>query len=509
MEYKAIAAVWEVTMGCNMRCKHCGSSCEKPLPDELTTEEALKLCDDLGKLGLQWITLSGGEPTTRKDLYKIAQRLTENNIVPTMITNGWLLNEEMIDKAIESGVNTIAFSIDGLEDTHDFIRKKGSFKRSMAAMEMIKHKNINCSAITTINNRNIKELRELKDVLIDKGVRGWQIQLGLPMGNMAKNIDLIAQPFHVDQVIDFAYDAMLEGKIDIQLADCMGYFNLKEIEVRKKSEGSETYGWTGCFAGKNVLGILNNGDITACTSIRDKKFIAGNIKNRPIREIWEDPESFSWNRNMKKEDLEGFCGKCKYGEICKGGCTNSRLTHGESIYSENKYCSYNFAFSRARNQLASVDSAEELYNKADKFHKKGNLQLAQVALELALQKEPDNKKVLNLYGYCSFMLGNYKDSKMANEKLLSFDSNDPCANKGMGLSIARTGEIDKGIEYLKKAVKLSDDEFLDAYYDLAVILEENGRKEEALEVIEKGRKKSPKFEELSKKFYESVGVTTV
>jgi len=120
-----ITAVWEITMGCNMRCKHCGFSCENALEGELTTEEALKFCDDLGELGFQWITLSGGEPTTRKDWDLIAKRLNENGIIPNMISNGWLMSEEIADRAVKAGINTIAISIDGLEETHDFIRKKG------------------------------------------------------------------------------------------------------------------------------------------------------------------------------------------------------------------------------------------------------------------------------------------------------------------------------------------------------------------------------------------------
>lgn len=44
---KLTTAVWEITMGCNMRCKHCGSSCAEALPDELNTSEALEVCDQL------------------------------------------------------------------------------------------------------------------------------------------------------------------------------------------------------------------------------------------------------------------------------------------------------------------------------------------------------------------------------------------------------------------------------------------------------------------------------
>jgi MoaA/NifB/PqqE/SkfB family radical SAM enzyme len=52
---KLTTAVWEITMGCNMRCKHCGSSCAEALPDELNTSEALEVCDQLKDLGLHYL----------------------------------------------------------------------------------------------------------------------------------------------------------------------------------------------------------------------------------------------------------------------------------------------------------------------------------------------------------------------------------------------------------------------------------------------------------------------
>lgn len=143
----------------------------------------------------------------------------------------------------------------------------------------------------------------------------------------------------------------MENKIVIQLADCMGYFNMKEVSVRKHSSNVDEYQWIGCSAGKYTLGILNNGDIVGCTSVRDKDLIEGNVKTTPLEDIWKNPDNFSWNRNMKKEKLQGTCGKYKYGSICLGGCSNTKLTHGRSVYAENKYCSYNFALSKAKNQL--------------------------------------------------------------------------------------------------------------------------------------------------------------
>ena len=64
-------------MACNMRCKHCGSSCTDALPGELTTLEAFKFIDMCKDIGLKWISLSGGEPFVRPDLLLLMKYLLE------------------------------------------------------------------------------------------------------------------------------------------------------------------------------------------------------------------------------------------------------------------------------------------------------------------------------------------------------------------------------------------------------------------------------------------------
>lgn len=502
IQYSPITGVWEITMGCNLRCKHCGSACENPLEGELTTEEALKLCDEIAELGFKWITLSGGEPTTRKDWDLIAKRLNDNGVIPNMITNGWLMTDDIAKRAKAAGVNTVALSLDGLKNTHDFIRKEGSYDRIMSAIDILKENGLNCSVITTINNINIKELYELHDILSQKHIYGWQLQLGLPMGNMSKNSELVTQPYHIDEVIDFAYDAMLKGGIEIQLADCIGYFNKKEIEIRKKALEGPSYSWNGCSAGKYVLGILHNGDIVGCTSIRDRSFIEGNIRNTPLKTIWNDPTKFSWNRNMSKDKLSGFCQKCIFGNRCLGGCGNTKLTLGKSVYSENTYCSYNCTIKKAEAQFEKLTDFDTIFEKAKKFADNNSYQLAELLLSKVLLIDPNNEEALKLYGFVSFMLENYRQAFEANKKLIDKYPTDPYINKGYGLSLARLGDVDNGIQYLKKAIELSDRKYLDPFNDLAVVLYENGRNEEALSVLEEGRSISEEFKKSSESFYQ-------
>ncbi|MCY1008208.1 radical SAM protein [Nannocystis pusilla] len=61
-------AVWEFTRACDQRCKACGPRAGVARPDELTTEEALRLVDELAELGVGEVALIGGEAYLRADV---------------------------------------------------------------------------------------------------------------------------------------------------------------------------------------------------------------------------------------------------------------------------------------------------------------------------------------------------------------------------------------------------------------------------------------------------------
>lgn len=493
MDYRPVTAVWEITMGCNLRCMHCGSSCEGALPDELTTEEALSLCDEIGGMGLKWITLSGGEPLTRRDWPLIAARLRKNNVIPNLITNGWHITQETLDQADQSGIGTFAISLDGLRDTHDFIRKKGSFDRIISALELARNTKVTAGVITTINRKNMGELRDLRELLLSMGVTVWQIQIGLPMGNFVDNQDMLISPEQVEEIIDFAHESVNDPRLSIFPADCLGYYNNKEIQVRSRAYASESpLLWQGCTAGKRSFGILHNGDILGCTSIRDRQFIEGNVRSRRLSEIWNDESAFKWSRSLAKKDLGGLCATCKYGETCLGGCPNTRLTMNRDIYSENEYCSYNLGMKKAIARLNEFETTS-LAELGKKFAHKGELQLAGLVMAKALEASPGDAELLNYYGFVNFMLGNYRMACEANQTVLASDPNNVYSNKGLGLSLARLGRVEDGIAYLQKATELTDARYMDPYHDLAVLLIENHRVAEAEAVIAKAVQVSPEF----------------
>ena len=75
--------VWELTLACDMRCRHCGSFAGRPRERELDTEEALSVAQQLADMRCERLTLSGGEPTLRPDWDRIAQALTSRRCART------------------------------------------------------------------------------------------------------------------------------------------------------------------------------------------------------------------------------------------------------------------------------------------------------------------------------------------------------------------------------------------------------------------------------------------
>src|SRR3954454_18779439 len=75
-----VHVVWEITLACNLKCRHCGSRAGAPRPDELTTEEALDLFDRLAGLGTRGVSLIGGEAYLRKDWIELIRRCRSHDM---------------------------------------------------------------------------------------------------------------------------------------------------------------------------------------------------------------------------------------------------------------------------------------------------------------------------------------------------------------------------------------------------------------------------------------------
>lgn len=317
---RPLNVVWETTLNCNMKCMHCGSSAGVKRRKELTTNEVLHLCEELNSLGTNLITMMGGEPFLRKDWNIIANHIKELGMEFTIISNGFLINENIISQLRQLNPYTVAISIDGGKaGTHEKIRGvKGSFEKCKKCLELLRNENIEASVITTVHKQNYIELPIMRDFLLNKGI-AWQIQMATPIGRFQKSQMLSKEEFYsVALFIASTRKKYSSKELPVLGAHNFGYYS-------KVLPNIMLFPWVGCQAGLSTIGIQSDGHIKGCMSLPDT-FIEGNIRNRSIIDIWNDPNSFVYNRKFKEEDLNGHCRDCKYGKRCKGGCLTVSTT---------------------------------------------------------------------------------------------------------------------------------------------------------------------------------------
>ncbi len=105
---------------CNLSCTYCNEydDFSKPVP----TDEMFRRVDKLGALGTSVVTISGGEPLLHPELDEIIRRIRRNGIIAGMITNGYLLVPERIQRLNRAGLEWLQISIDNV--TPDEVSKK-------------------------------------------------------------------------------------------------------------------------------------------------------------------------------------------------------------------------------------------------------------------------------------------------------------------------------------------------------------------------------------------------
>jgi len=332
-EGRLLSCVWELTLACCFSCKYCGSGAGKPRKNELTTEEALDIARQLSELGCRYVSLIGGEVFLRKDWKEIVSRLVAGGIRVCIITNGFIMTPELVGELRETGVSSVAVSLDSIGRVHDKYRQTGSFARAVDAIDSLTAAGIPTSVISTLNAENVEYLEALYKVLSNYNIFAWQLQACSPMGNAAGNG--IDHRFDFEKVISFVRSKRETAGFAVGIADNIGYFTNDDALLR--GDPSNLHPFDGCGAGIRSIGIDSIGNVRGCESMYSDEFIEGNLRDRSLRNIWEDPDAFAYNRRFDRSMLTGACADCPDGSRCRAGCRSyNRFTGGE-LYSS-PYC---------------------------------------------------------------------------------------------------------------------------------------------------------------------------
>jgi radical SAM protein with 4Fe4S-binding SPASM domain len=329
--------VWELTNACNLDCVHCESESGPRRQDELTTDEALALCDDLAGLGCRLVNLSGGEPFLRPDWQRICARLIEREIEPIVVSNLTCLESDELAALARLGIRWIATSVDGPPEIHDRIRRTrggtwSPWQRTQAAIATLKQRGHKVAAITHISLWNLDHLDRLAEILASMHVDLWQLQIGQPSGRLrAIAEEYLIRPGQLEAIYAFITRVRREGRLVLHVGDDIGFFGPDEPWVRG-IDGEPSF-FAGCNAGYRVLAIASDGAIRGCPSLAIE---VGNIRETPLAEIWADESRFWWNA-WDPSQIQGLCRRCSFQRLCRCGCKGLALATTGSVY-RNIYC---------------------------------------------------------------------------------------------------------------------------------------------------------------------------
>lgn len=188
---------WEITNKCRLACKFCYRGRDIP-PEDLSYDVCIRILDNFcGFLRdnnfIGSIIFSGGDPLLRDDLIdviKVAHNYQMKGVIGQMTVSGNpdRVNRETVAALKSNGISVYQMSIDGLEKTHDFFRKPGSFRQTIAALKCIKDTGLKDSVKFTLSRINANELVEAMRLLVNQGVSYVHFSQLVPVGD-GKNLE--------------------------------------------------------------------------------------------------------------------------------------------------------------------------------------------------------------------------------------------------------------------------------------------------------------------------------
>jgi radical SAM protein with 4Fe4S-binding SPASM domain len=333
VKYELRDVVLEITKRCNLRCRHCGSGCTDLFGRtlELEISEWEKVISKLAEMNAKRVVFSGGEPTLKKGIQDLFSQIKSLGMEYGIITNGFCLEDEILNALVANPPYAVGFSIDGMSTTHNNIRQNGnSFGRCLYSITKVKKEKLPVCIVTTVNKWNYRELEDIAKLANDFCADSWQIQMTFPAGRAKKQKDFLIDQRIFNEI--FLLIARLRKKYEnmrIEAADCFAFAPPGLIRDEE---------WQGCQAGMTTIGIDAYGDVMPCLSMRAAA-ICGNVKKNSLREIWKNSKEFDVNRKFAENSAGVNCKDCIILKNCRGGCGSFSLSYNGRFH-DAPFCYY-------------------------------------------------------------------------------------------------------------------------------------------------------------------------
>jgi radical SAM additional 4Fe4S-binding domain len=308
--YVPLVMSYNVTRECNMKCSHCYiNATDKKLEDELTTEEAKKVIDQIHQVSSPLLILSGGEPLLRQDIYELIEYGSKKGLKMGLGSNGYLIDDAVARKLKAAGIATVSISIDSsIPAQHDAFRGvEGAWEKSVNACKALRSNGILVQVNTTLTHDNYNQIDDIMTLAESIGVENFHLFFLVPTGRGVKLTDI--SPEKYEEMITNTFAKVHKHRLNVRPSCAPQFMRIAQ------GMGLDMRQWVrGCLAGMHYCRIYPNGDVTPCPYLPIK---LGNIREQSFKDIWFNSEVFKNLRNLNT--LKGKCGACEYKTLC-GGC---------------------------------------------------------------------------------------------------------------------------------------------------------------------------------------------
>ena len=317
---------WESTRACNLACRHCrAEALTEPPPGELSHEEARNLLEQLAV----WtppppmVILSGGEPLMRQDILELSAYGHSLGLRMLLSTNGTLVDAALARKIKAAGVARLSLSLDGPDPaSHDAFRGlTGAFEALEGAAAHLREAGLPFQVNSTLTAGNLHQAEALGREALRLGAVAHHIFLLVPVGR-AEGMETPLSAEDYEAALRALKAREIEGlPIEIKATCAPQYQRIG----REMGLVPGPHSGRGCLAGQGFVFVSSLGEVRGCGYL---PLAAGNIREAPVREIYEQSPLFVGLR--VKENYRGKCGRCEYWNAC-GGCRARALAAGDHL----------------------------------------------------------------------------------------------------------------------------------------------------------------------------------
>ncbi|MBQ4511951.1 MAG: radical SAM protein [Anaerolineaceae bacterium] len=306
---------FELTDQCNLRCLHCGSSCNAQRSRFLETKKVIEtICETAGHEGRVHVVLTGGEPLLHPGFQEIIEALHNSNLYWSVVTNAMLLTDKTAEQMKKNRIYSAAVSLDGNAEEHNYLRRNShAFDHAVRGIRILKNHGIYVQVASVITKRTLPRLEDLYIEVNDLHVDSWKVLNIEPIGEARKNSELLLDREELFRLFSFIQKKRSDfdqkpGQMEVTYGCSHFLPDAYEGKIRTTPFI--------CGAGIMIASVQCNGDIAACLDIeRRNELVQGNIYQDSLWDVWQN--RFQIFRRDRTTDSPQ-CGDCRYALVCGG-----------------------------------------------------------------------------------------------------------------------------------------------------------------------------------------------